>query len=88
MIVIVLCRTGQLNTPVVLFNAVLLVISATVAHVWIERPGIEMGNRVGVLLAAQIERMKRALAKFPPSQHASQSMGGRCFSKSLLSQPG
>jgi peptidoglycan/LPS O-acetylase OafA/YrhL len=56
---------------VVLLSAVVLVILATAAHVWIERPGIELGNRVGILLAAKNERVKSAFAKFLASQRAS-----------------
>ncbi len=65
-----------LNSPlrywtVVLLSAALLVVIATAAHVWIERPGIELGKRVNTKLAAQSGRMKSALTKILASQRAS-----------------
>jgi peptidoglycan/LPS O-acetylase OafA/YrhL len=56
-----------------LLIAVLLLILATATHVWIERPGIELGKRVSDVLVAKNGRMKSALTKFLASQRASWS---------------
>lgn len=45
-----------------LLSAVLLILIATLAHVWIERPGIELGKQIGALLR---NRSRNALPLMP-----------------------